>query len=144
MNYFNQQSAIVLHNYVIEISGGCLGVKDNEPLKSTLEFVKNDDYYPSFEKKLCYLIYSIAMNHAFIDGNKRTAIILGGLLMSLNGFSNLIPEYFNFMEGLVLNLVENGLKRSKFEEIMEFYLKNGNLKEEYLLLILVQRQKALT
>lgn len=45
-------------------------------LKSILEFVKSDDYYPTFAEKAAYLFCSVANRHAFGNGNKRLAATL--------------------------------------------------------------------
>ena len=142
MNQISYQNATSLHDYILEISGGMSGIRDSGQLESTLIFVDDNEYYRSFEEKLCYLIYSIATGHAFVDGNKRTSIALGGLLMFLNGYGDLVPYYFTFMEGLVLSLVERKIKREKFIEIIKFYISKGFLSEEHLLFMLEQREKS--
>ena len=76
--YFDLKHTLETHDKIIEISGGQFGVADTGLLESTLEHVKNDDYYPTIYEKLTHLIFSFAMNHAFLDGNKRSAIALGG------------------------------------------------------------------
>jgi death on curing protein len=43
-------------------------------------------YYRAIEKKAAALVQSIAGNHGFVDGNKRTAVILTHLLLSKSGY----------------------------------------------------------
>ena len=64
--------AVREHDYIIKNSGGLTGIKDSGALKATLDFVKNDIFYPEY--KVAYLFYSINKNHAFSDGNKRSSI----------------------------------------------------------------------
>lgn len=45
-------------------------------LKTVLELIKNDNYYPSFVEKAAYLFCSISQKHAFDNGNKRLAATL--------------------------------------------------------------------
>ncbi|MCK5510663.1 Fic family protein [Candidatus Parcubacteria bacterium] len=45
-----------------------------EKLKSTLDLVKNDTYYPTFFDKAAYIFISLSAGHYFINGNKRLAL----------------------------------------------------------------------
>ena len=74
IRYLTAESVIKLHEFVLNESGGRPGFKDKDSLDSTLFFVKDDNYYKTFIDKISYLIFSIACNHYFIDGNKRTAV----------------------------------------------------------------------
>lgn len=74
--YFDYEYAVKEHDYIILYSGGLIGAKDLGNLHATLDFVKNDMYYPELEDKVSYLFYSINKNHAFNDGNKRSSIAL--------------------------------------------------------------------
>ncbi|HLF99640.1 MAG TPA: type II toxin-antitoxin system death-on-curing family toxin [Acidimicrobiia bacterium] len=44
------------------------------------------DAYPGIHDKAAALVHSIARNHAFIDGNKRTAAIALGVFCVMNGY----------------------------------------------------------
>lgn len=82
------------HNEVIRKSGGTMGVFNENLLRGFIEFIQNDVYYPSFEEKLTHLVFSIAKNHGFCDGNKRTAIIAGAFFLELNAFDQFIVDAF--------------------------------------------------
>lgn len=43
------------------------------------------DAYPTLEAKAAALMHSIARNHPFADGNKRTATVAGTMLLAVNG-----------------------------------------------------------
>lgn len=43
------------------------------------------DAYPTLEAKAAALMHSIARNHPFADGNKRTATVAGIMLLAVNG-----------------------------------------------------------
>ena len=83
--YFDYLQAIKEHNNIIEQSGGLSGAKDIGKLDSVLQFIQNDYYYPTFEEKITHLVYGIAFNHPFLDGNKRSSIALGALFLKING-----------------------------------------------------------
>lgn len=49
--------------------------------------VGGQDAYPTIHDKAAALLHSLARNHAFIDGNKRSAAIATVLFYRLNGWS---------------------------------------------------------
>ena len=57
------------------------------------------DAYPTVEDKAAILVYSLVKNHSFVDGNKRTAIILFMLFLKKNGvkLNYKTQDYFNFI-----------------------------------------------
>ena len=59
MNYLTQADLIKLHNRVISVSGGLVGMRDVAILDSILSHMQNDEYYPDFFAKLSHLIFSI-------------------------------------------------------------------------------------
>lgn len=75
MNYFTIKSAIAAHDNTICLSGVLPGIKNKGQLESIFEHIQNDDYYPTFEEKLCHLVFSIIKFRMFADGNKRTSIV---------------------------------------------------------------------
>lgn len=44
--------------------------------------------------------------HAFIDGNKRTAIILGAYFLELNGYEHVVSNYIKEMENYIVWTME--------------------------------------
>lgn len=75
--YFTSEYAIKIHDKIIDMSEGIAGVKAFGNIDSPLSHIQNDEYYPTFEKKLTHLIFSFNKFHGFNDGNKRTSIALG-------------------------------------------------------------------
>ncbi len=61
-----------------------------------------DDAYPTLLDKAAALLHSLARNHAFVDGNKRTAWASAWAFLRLNGID--LPDIYNvdFAEQLVL------------------------------------------
>lgn len=85
--YFALEDAIEIHRLTVEKSGGgALGHLEVEKLGSVLQFIQDDDYYPSFEDKLAHLFHSACQFHCFEDGNKRIAISLCAYLLLINGY----------------------------------------------------------
>lgn len=78
-----------VHRRQIAEHGGMDGVRDAGLLESALSKPKNLFYYadpkPSIPEIAAAYAYGIARNHAFIDGNKRTALVVCRLFLALNG-----------------------------------------------------------
>lgn len=66
---------------VIELNklAGELGTVDINKLKSS---VASSDYYRGFEMKLASIVRSMIKNHAFLDGNKRSASMFFRLMLA--------------------------------------------------------------
>ena len=67
---------MVIHDEVIEETGGSPGIRDIHLLESAVArpqaSFEGDDLYPDIFSKASALGHSIIRNHAFLDGNKRT------------------------------------------------------------------------
>jgi death on curing protein len=63
-------------------------------------------------RKAAALLQSVAGNHGFVDGNKRTAVILVELLLARSGYEliGIPPEDIQIaLEAVVLNTVQHNL-----------------------------------
>lgn len=120
------------HQKIIDETGGLSGIR-NERLDSVLEHIKNDSYYPSFEEKLCHLVFSVAENHSFQDGNKRSSIVLGSLFLKVNGYPDeVINDFIQKMEALVLMLVEKEICKDDLNGYIYFIINQEEMPEELL------------
>ncbi|MDR3143924.1 MAG: type II toxin-antitoxin system death-on-curing family toxin, partial [Puniceicoccales bacterium] len=88
IKYLEYDDAVAVHHHVVENSGGAFGVRDEALLISALQRPKNLTYYDSnadiFELAAT-LLTGIAMNHPFLDGNKRCAMMCALIFLSMNG-----------------------------------------------------------
>src|SRR3982751_6671210 len=82
---FDIESVLDLHDRVLAKYGGASGIRDNNLLDSALNrpFQTFDakDLYPTFYEKAAAVIQSVIINHPFVDGNKRTAFLLGETML---------------------------------------------------------------
>ena len=62
-----------------------LGLADSAVARPRAGF-QGEEFYPSIEAKAASLLYGIARNHAFIDGNKRVAVLATLQFLNANGF----------------------------------------------------------
>lgn len=78
-----------LHVMVIAKTGGSNGLRDLRQLQSALasqtQSVFGEELYSTLHEKAAALIRSIIGDHPFVDGNKRTAMLTGLTLLSVNG-----------------------------------------------------------
>ena len=52
------------------------------------------EFYPSIEAKAATLLFGIARNHAFMDGNKRVAVLATLQFLNMNGYDlDLAPPH---------------------------------------------------
>lgn len=77
-----------LHTMQIERFGGAAGLRDENAFESALSRPVNKARYGCedlLELAAAYL-YGLARNHAFVDGNKRIAIVAAAAFLMDNGF----------------------------------------------------------
>ena len=83
-----RDDAIDIHRKRIVESGGLGGLRDSGMLASALNRPKNL-FHTSQPTSLTALAaaytYGIVKNHPFVDANKRTALVVCGLFLKLNG-----------------------------------------------------------
>lgn len=87
-------------------------------LESVLQHIQNDDYYPTFEKKLTHLIFCTNKFHCFKDGNKRLSIALGEMFLILNGYTFQAKTFLNDMENICYHVASNAISKDLLEEII--------------------------
>lgn len=74
---------------VIEESGRSHGLRRLEAVEAAVNRPKasfdGKNLYPGVFKKAASLLHSLILNHPFVDGNKRTAMLAAMMLLELNG-----------------------------------------------------------
>ncbi|EHM2680013.1 TPA: type II toxin-antitoxin system death-on-curing family toxin [Campylobacter jejuni] len=120
INYISFDEILSLHDEIIENIGGLKGYNDKQIglLKSALEHMQNDDYYPSFYEKLTHLIFACVKFHPFLDGNKRTAIYSAVYFIRLNKQDE-VKEFIVKMEQVVVDLAENKIDKEKLLKLLQ-------------------------
>ncbi len=89
MKYLSAEQVLFIHSRIIDTTGGAHGVLDIGLLRSAVSRAmatfEGRDLYPDVFHKAAALMQSLARNHPFVDGNKRTAITSAGVFLSRNG-----------------------------------------------------------
>ena len=90
MTYLTVEQLLFLHSRIIDETGGLHGVRDLKLLQSAIARPKTTvggkEAYAGVFSKAAALMESLARNHPFLDGNKRTAIAGAGIFLLRNGY----------------------------------------------------------
>ena len=80
---------LVLHDLGLVAFGGAAGIRDHGLLESALARPRNLLAYrrkkPSLARRAAAYAFGIVKNHPFIDGNKRTALVVAFSFLEVNG-----------------------------------------------------------
>lgn len=114
---------IFIQKILIKEFGGNPGIRDLKLLESAVSRPQSG-YYDTIYDEAAALMESLAMNHAFIDGNKRVSFFATDVFLRMNGyFISCESEEANlfYIENLKENsfrfdLIKSWLKR-KIEQI---------------------------
>ena len=87
--WIDERDARALHDRLLALHGGAAGVRDDGLLTSALARPQQHLAYAEsadiIDMATAYTA-GIIRNHPFVDGNKRTAFIVGILFLELNGY----------------------------------------------------------
>jgi death-on-curing protein len=82
--YLNLDEVLHIHEALIEAFGGSPGVRDLGLIESAL-LRPQTGYYSDLVEEAAALWESLAMNHGFVDGNKRVAYACLEIFLAFNG-----------------------------------------------------------
>jgi death on curing protein len=97
VEYLAVGQVLALHAQQLERYGGASGLRDRGALESALArptaTFGGEDLYPDIADKAAALMHSLALNHPFVDGNKRTAAFAAIVFAESNGHEFLaVPD----------------------------------------------------
>lgn len=84
MDYLSLDDALHIHAEQLRLFGGAPGIRDPGLIESAL-LRPQTGYYGDLIEAAAALWESLAMNHGFIDGNKRVAFACLDIFLALNG-----------------------------------------------------------
>ena len=74
------EEVLLLHEKLLDATGGLAGTRDSGLLESALYGAQqgfgDEEAYPTPEQRAARLAFAITQNHPFLDGNKRTAMLV--------------------------------------------------------------------
>ena len=125
--FLTNSQAIKIHERQIEIFGGTSGIRDEGLLDSALAQPQatfgGELLHPTIHEQAAAYLYHLAMNHPFIDGNKRTAFAVMDTFITLNGYSlNLsAEETYN----MVIRVVQREISKEELSAFLELHLQRN-------------------
>lgn len=101
--YPTLEEALYLHEILLQRFGGKNGILDQGLLEAALARPRSG-YYISLSQQAAALMQSLAMNHPFVDGNKRVAFALTAVFLRINDLKLTIPakEGVKFIEDTLI------------------------------------------
>lgn len=98
--------AVIAHDLQLAAHGGSSGIRDQGLLESALARPKNIWAYaespPSLPRLAAAYAFGISSNHPFVDGNKRTALVVSFAFLDVNGLEVIASQEDAFLTVLGL------------------------------------------
>jgi death-on-curing protein len=116
--FLTVSEVIEIHDQEITTAGGLSGIRDLKALESALGAPQasfNGEFLMDIFEMAATYINSIASNHPFLDGNKRTALATSLTFLFINGFE--IDERNDFeLADKTLDLVARKITKSDLSQ----------------------------
>ena len=94
--YLTLAEVLNLHEQTIAATGGSFGVRDETLIDSALARPRAGfggfEAYPDVFSKAGVLLEGLIKNHGFVDGNKRTAVVVTIIFLGRNGYGLLVEQ----------------------------------------------------
>jgi len=84
-DYLTVADVLGMHTVLMQRYGGAGGVRDPGALEAAL-FRPQTGYYSDIIAEAAALLESLAINHPFLDGNKRIAFAAADVFLRINGW----------------------------------------------------------
>jgi death-on-curing protein len=119
--FLSVDDVLRLHADQIDSFGGSQGVRDEGLLESALAQPQasfgGELLHPTIHEQAAAYFYHLAMNHPFIDGNKRTAFAAMDSFLRLNGYSlNLTDEQ---AYNLVMQVAQGNMNKGELAAFLK-------------------------
>jgi death on curing protein len=115
-----------IHQRQIKRFGGTSGVRDEGLLDSALAqpqaTFSGELLHPTIHEQAAAYLYHLAMNHPFIDGNKRTALAV--MLTFLNLNDNTLNLSQDQAYNLVIQVVEKEISKEELSAFLKLHLQH--------------------
>ena len=123
MKTLSKEQIIILHNQLINATGGSDGIKDENMLESAIyapfHTFAGKDFFPTIYQKAARLGFGLVSNHPFVDGNKRTAAHIMLVFLELNGIE---MQYTNDeLSEIFLAIADD---RAKYDDLLSWIIEH--------------------
>lgn len=117
--YLTKKDVIAIQKNLIDEFGGLHGIRDDNLLDSSV-MRPISGYYNNINEEASALMESLALNHSFIDGNKRISFFATDIFLRMNGYF-IDCETENAHQFYIKNLENNSFQ---FKSILKWLEKN--------------------
>jgi death-on-curing protein len=94
--WLEMDAVLALHDMQLAAFGGPAGLRDAGLLESALYRPRNVLFYatvaPSLARLAAAYAFGLVENHPFVDGNKRTGLVVSFTFLKLNGLKMMASE----------------------------------------------------
>lgn len=104
-DYLTVADVLGMHIVLMQRHGGAPGVRDPGALEAAL-FRPQTGYYEDIVAQAAALLESLAINHPFVDGNKRVAFAATDVFLRINGWRLQRPPMQ--IHGEMMRMFESG------------------------------------
>lgn len=104
-DYLTVADVLGMHTVLMQRYGGAPGVRDPGALEAAL-FRPQTGYYDDIVAEAAALLESLAINHPFVDGNKRIAFAAADVFLRINGWrlqraaQPQLPKHVHFLANM--------------------------------------------
>ena len=135
VRYLHADELVFINGKVLnnqKILRGELKIRDRERLEAAVarpaSSAFGEDAYKTLQEKVSAMMHSVARNHPFTDGNKRTATIATLFMLVVNGYD----VDWNANEALlvVLQLAEGKIDMPQFAEWLPIVIGQANIEPD--------------
>ena len=121
--FLTRRAVEAMHAEQLQRHGGAFGLRDENVLESALARAENKAAYgdPTVEDLAAAYVFGIARSHAFVDGNKRTAIVAAGAFLLLNGYQLTADQgtVYEFVMGVAAGEIDEDGAAAFFRDHIE-------------------------
>jgi len=129
IKYLSVARVLYIHDRAIKKYGGKAGIRDKGLVESAVgrpqATFDGKDLYKSIFDKAAALLQSLLKNHAFVDGNKRTALASAGLFLKINGW-NLVNNHMEEVE-FTIKVDNQNLSLEEISKWLKDHSREGKL-----------------
>lgn len=111
---------LAIHTRQLEKFGGTSGLRDGRLLDSALAqpqaTFEQQRLHPTIQEQAAAYLYHLAMNHPFVDGNKRTAFAVMDTFLRVNDYHLKLSNDAAY--DLVIQVVEGKLDKGGIAQVL--------------------------
>lgn len=128
--YFDKEHALNLVAIMLKKTGDKISIIKPENIEGPLEFIKNNEYYPTIEEKTTHLFYCFNKNHCFLDGNKRASVVIASFFLEINGYDFIVSNFMRRIENFSIYVAEDKVNKDFLLEIITSLINEDDFSEE--------------